>query len=111
MSLYEKKIDRVYERLQREKLREKAFKDEVKVSEMFNTDPEIIAMRSPFSTKWLQTYESAFKAFERGDWDFSKEQFAKVLEERPNDKPTKLILEFMQNTKVEDFEGHTYFDE
>jgi len=48
MTLREKKIKRVYDRMNRKNLREKAFEGEFKVFSLFETDPDLKTMRKPF---------------------------------------------------------------
>lgn len=49
LSRKEQKILRVRQRLEREQLRENAFKGEISISSLFNENEELRAMRKPFT--------------------------------------------------------------
>ena len=61
---------------------------------MFKNNEELIEMRKMYSQEFFETYKEAFDLYEIGDWPSAREKFEKVLTIR-NDKPSKLILDFM----------------
>jgi len=95
-------------------MREAAFSNDFQVSELFTTNSEIVFMRQPFGLEWMSTNANAFAAYEHGDWKLAINLFHKVLEMKPEDKPTKNILAFMQqhdNIPPADWQGFKFFDE
>jgi len=71
-------------------------------------------MRKPFGKEWLSTYNTGFKAYVAGDWKTGLEYFNKILEMKPDDKPTKNILAFMSETDnkpPQGWKGYKFFNE
>lgn len=99
MTLKQKKIERVHQRFERNKLRDAAFDSKINVSSFFESNQEIADMRSGFTEEYHTTYKSAFSAYQDGDWKTAADQFNLVLELKPEDKPTMLLLQFMNKTK------------
>lgn len=98
MTLKQKKILRVNERIKRNNLREAAFNNQIQISNSFENNPEIALMRVPFSKEFLRTYNSAFEQYVKGNWAVAKEGFEKVLTIIKGDKPTQNLLDFMAET-------------
>ena len=81
------KIQRVYDRIKRNKLRESAFAGETIISKMFMTNEELIEMRKPYPEKFFETYNTAFNLYDEGDWKEAKKKFKEVIALR-EDKPS-----------------------
>lgn len=57
-------------------------------------------MRSPYTKEFYDAYNAGFKLYVGGKWEEAKQEFQKVLEIIPNDKPTKNLIEFMEETSM-----------
>ena len=113
-TLTQSKIQRVHQRIKRQQLRDAAFANEIQISDFFHTNQDIVLMRQPFPTQWLQTYSRAFRNYVNGNWDEAIEDFSEVLKLHPKDKPTHLLLEFMaecNNVPPANWQGFKYLDE
>ena len=75
MSEREKKIKRVKERLNRNKIRENAFSGSIEVSTLFANDKDIQLMIKPFSQEFREQYKKAFNLYSRGNWKEAKYEF------------------------------------
>jgi len=74
--------------MKRNALREAAFKNEIQISSLFETNVDLAIMRKPFTKEFMKTWESAFKYYIEGQWEQANELFGKFLELKPEDKPT-----------------------
>ena len=95
-------------------MKQAAFNNELQISDCFDNLAEIKSMREPFGKLWYQTYNNAFNNYVKGNWDDAVNGFKKILEIKSDDKPTKNILEFMEETNFKppkDWKGYKHFDE
>ena len=110
----QKQIQRIHERVLRNNLREAAFKEEIQISDNFSTNQELVLMREPFSEEWHKVYNKGFINYVRGNWPSAISKFHKILQMKPDDKPTINLLSFMSSLNNEvpkDWQGYKYFEE
>ena len=99
LSLKERKIKRVNDRMKRDNLRNAAFEGKFKASSLFDTHDDIVKMRKSFPSEFIRDYQSAFDNYVDGHWAISATQFKHILEVyMPNDPLTKNLLKFMSET-------------
>ena len=99
LTLKERKIKRVNDRIRRDNLRNAAFAGEFKASSLFETHEDMVKMRKRFSKKFIDDYKCAFNFYVDGHWAIAATQFKNILEEHnPNDPLTKNLLKFMSET-------------
>ena len=72
MSVRDRKISRVRERMKRNKIRENAFSGNVEVSELFEKNKDISLMIKPFSKQLRDEYRKGYKMYEKGEWQEAK---------------------------------------
>ena len=99
--------------MKRNALREAAFKNEIQISSLFETNVDLAIMRKPFTKEFMKTWEAAFKHYTQGQWQEANELFSKILELKPGDKPTLNIQEIMQEHGMEapvDWKGYHHLD-
>ena len=72
MSVRDRKISRVRERMKRNKIRENAFSGNVEVSELFEKNKDISLMIKPFSKQFRDEYRKGYKMYEKGEWQEAK---------------------------------------
>lgn len=63
MSVRERKIKRVRERMLRNKVRENAFSGDCEVSKLFNANQDIQNMTKPFSQEFRESYRKAYNLY------------------------------------------------
>ena len=49
--------------MKRNNLREAAFKNDIQISSLFETNADLATMRKPFTKKFMRTWEEAFKNY------------------------------------------------
>lgn len=98
MTMKEQKIYRVHQRVLRNQLREQAFDGTIKISDFFDQIDDLKIMRQRFGREWMDTYNVAFKNYVKGNWPAAETDFKKILEMKPDDKPTLNLLDFMNQT-------------
>jgi hypothetical protein len=75
LSQKERKIKRVHDRIKRDNLRDAAFKCTIEISSTFETNKDIVLMRSGFSKEFFKMYSNAFKIYVKGNWSEARELF------------------------------------
>ena len=98
MNPREKKIKRVHDRIKRNNLRTSAFENTFEVSSTFETNADLKMMREGLKKEFFVAYDKAFNLYVKGQWQEAKDLFQEALQHRPDDKPTKNLLEFMEQT-------------
>ena len=110
----QQKIKRVSQRIKRNNLRTAAFANDLQISESFESNLDIKLMRQPYTKEFYEAYNNGFKLYVAGKWEEAKEQFDKVLEIIPADKPTKNLIDHMEQTSMQpppNWKGHKFFAE
>lgn len=95
LTLKERKIKRVHDRMAREALRNAAYAGDFEVASLLTSNVDIVAMRKPFPRTFVQAYEKAFDLFVDGHWQDAKAAFEQVLEMRPEDPLSARHLNYM----------------
>ena len=75
MTSNEKKIKRMRDRMERNRIREQAFAGQLEISSLFESNEEIRAMTSPFSIEFRDQYRKAFDLYVMGYWQHAKKEF------------------------------------
>lgn len=74
---------------------------------IWNTDEDLIAMRTHMRDEILETWDNGMNAFIKGDWENAREEFNRVLEiTSGKDGPSQNILRHMD----EDYGGNVPMD-
>ena len=89
-------MKRVKDSFYRDNLKKEAFEGKVEISEMFNTDKDLLLMRSTFTSEFYKIYNDGFDNYLNGNWEIAKQNFENVLNIRPDDKVTKNLMSFME---------------
>lgn len=95
-------------------MREAAFNNEIQVSSVFDSDPDMLTMRKPFTRDFISTYDKAFKLYVDGKWSEAKSGFEQVLAIRDSDPLSRNLLKFMSETNYvapSDWKGYKFFSE
>ena len=114
LTLKERKIKRVHDRMAREALRNAAFAGDFEIASLLHTNPDIVAMRAPFPRQFVQTYARAFDHYVDGCWAGARAGFEQVLEMRPEDPLATRHLKHMAETDYEppeNWQGFKFFQE
>ena len=88
-------------RFDRNRFRNEAFSNKIKVVSLFETDADLKEMRRPFKGKLFnETYQSALKHYIKGNWGRAKEKFESIESfVNFNDHPSKCLLSYMEEYK------------
>jgi len=108
------KIARVNQRIIRNNMREAANRNELHISDFFETNTDIALMMKPFGKVWRDTYNAGFAEYLKGNWPEAMILFNRILEMKPDDKPTLNLVEYIQDNKMKapaGWKGHKYFGE
>ena len=101
-------------RLQRNAFKESIMLGEIDVALLFQTDNDLIEMRSKFNQAFYDVFNEAFKCFIAGNWKMARKMFKQVESiKRMQDQPTRVLLDYMERTDFEppeDWQGHRYQD-
>eukprot|EP00415_Alexandrium_ostenfeldii_P001246 UN1246 len=131
LQVKEKRLDGVKKnyfkiRQMREIRKTEKWSDDYKVWEAFNTDADLIAMRSTFTTEFFQRFAMAYRNYEAGEWMVARDMLftchyegfgdytAINPDEWPLDGPTVTLLNFMKKTHYcpdGDWPGHRELSE
>lgn len=69
MSLRDRKIRRVHDRMQRENMLSAAFAGTFETASLFDTNLELIKMRRKFTQIFMLQYREAFRVYVEGNWE------------------------------------------
>lgn len=96
MSLKDRKIKRVHDRIQRENFAKAAFSGAFKTSSLFDTNADLLHMRKPFTEYFMRKYDEAFILFIDGKWQFARKKFREILTSMlPDDPLCRYHLDYM----------------
>jgi len=110
----------------REVRKNEKWSDDYKVWEAFNTDSDLVAMRSTFSAEFFQRFAMAYRNYEAGEWMVARDMLCTCHyagfgdntainpDEWPVDGPTVTLLCFMKQSHfypVSDWPGHRELSE
>lgn len=71
-------------------------------------------MRSTFSKEFYKIYKDGFDNYQNGNWEMAKQNFENVLLIRSDDKVTKNLISFMQeseNVPPDNWQGFKFLSE
>ncbi len=108
----EKKQARVEKRLKRDSMKEKAFTGKYRVGKKFVTDPDLVAMRKPYTREFDDMWRQGMASYISGNWGRAKECFERtlrMLNTKDKDGPSNTLLNFMGETNFRppsDWKGH-----
>ena len=72
---------------------------EIDVALLFQTDSDLIEMRSYFPQVFFDVFNEGFKFFIKGDWKMAKKILKQIeFVKKVPDTPTILLLDFMGKT-------------
>ena len=97
MNKKEQRTARVKARLNRNAFKESCNLGEIDVALLFQTDVDLLEMRSCFPEAFFDVFNEGFKNFLKGDFKRARKLFMQVefIKKMP-DGPTKEIMEFMK---------------
>ena len=110
----QKKIKRVRDRIKRNNLRDAAFSGKIDVGSAFDNNPDLVAIRKPFTEEFVAVYEEGFKLYISGDWRAAKAKFEEALTHRATDPLSKNLLNIMGEHNFSapaDWKGSRFFEE
>ena len=116
MSSKERKFKRIQDRMIRNNLRQQALNGTQQISTMFQSNPEIKAMISPYTDEFRRTYKEGYELSIKGEWGKAKSKFEEsiLLVTEADDPLSKNHLNFMkQNDFIppSGWQGWKEFDE
>lgn len=95
-------------------MKKEAFEGKIEISQIFDTDKDLLLMRSTFSSEFYKIYNEGFDNYLNGNWNKAKQNFEKVLNIRSDDKVTKNLITFMQENEFVppvDWQGFKFLSE
>lgn len=100
--------------MKRNNLKDAAFKNEIQISSLMETNADLAIMRKPYNKIFMKTYENAFNDYIKGNWESALLGFNKILELKPGDVPTLRHINHMKDnndTPPTNWQGTKFFDE
>merc|ERR1712146_116917 len=83
-------------RMQREKSREEKMKDTFLIESLFETDPDLKAMRQAFPKRFFQLFTKGYLNYEAGEWDVARVVFEQTRHMLADvDGPSQALLRFI----------------
>ena len=75
---------------------------EIDVALLFQTDQDLIEMRSSYPQAFFDVFNEGFKNFLRGDFKRARKMLLQVeFIKKGQDGPTKVLMDFMKETNFE----------
>ena len=88
---------------------------EIDVALLFQTDSDLIEMRSHFPQVFFEIFNEGFSFFIKGDWKLAKKLLLQIeFIKKVPDTPTNLILDFMAKSffvAPSDWKGYKIADD
>ena len=78
-------------------MREAAYKHQICLSDTLEGNKDFQIMRTPFPKEFGKRWNEGFKHYLKGRFLEAKREFEKVLEIKADDKPSKLLLDYMKS--------------
>ena len=108
-----KKQARVKARIARDSYKEKIGMGEIQVSGLFETDRDLLEMRSKFTQAFFDTFNDGFSLYKRGDWDLARKVLRTVaMVKKMPDLPSENLIKVMEAHDFkapEDWPGYRQF--
>jgi len=97
MTRQQKKQERVKARIARDHYKEKIVTGEIQVSGLFETDKDLIEMRSKFTQAFFDTFSDGFRMYIEGNWHLANKILKSVhmLKKMP-DGPSESLMKVMK---------------
>lgn len=98
MTKQQKKQARVKARIARDIYKERVATGEIEVSGLFETDKDLLEMRSKFTQAFFDTFNDGFRMYAEGNWNLSKKilksvQMLKKMPDLPSESLIKVMAE------------------
>ena len=97
MTRQQKKQERVKARIARDHYKEKIVTGEIQVSGLFETDKDLIEMRSKFTQAFFDTFSDGFRMYIEGNWHLANKilKSVQMLKKMP-DGPSESLMKVMK---------------
>jgi hypothetical protein len=96
------KLRRVKAKLNRERYKAQCVDATISANSKWETDPDLVRVRTKVSRKFIKTWEEAFSTYQRGNWQEAKLLFEEVHVARGHeDKPTLNLQNVMKETNYQ----------
>eukprot|EP00931_Biecheleriopsis_adriatica_P055292 TRINITY_DN32647_c0_g1_i2.p1 TRINITY_DN32647_c0_g1~~TRINITY_DN32647_c0_g1_i2.p1 ORF type:complete len:991 (-),score=185.92 TRINITY_DN32647_c0_g1_i2:95-2998(-) len=92
------KTNRFRQRQERQKLKAERWSDEYRIHSMFQSDPDVITMRTKFTSEFFCRFDMAYLNYEAGEWSVAKDMLeATRFLLATEDGPSAALLRFMKH--------------
>ena len=93
----QKKQERVKARISRDQYKEKIVTGEIQVSGLFETDKDLLEMRSKFTQAFFDTFNDGFRMYIEGNWNLANKilKSVQMLKKMP-DGPSESLMKVMK---------------
>ncbi len=71
-------MNKVRERIHRNRFKEACFSNQIQVAERFETDPDLKLIRSKLSTDYVKMFKKGYTLYIEGDWAEAKQYLEQV---------------------------------